>query len=67
MDCFASLAMTWIRLRNPAALAPVEPGWDSNSLRQLDTSHGCQNHTALPYASAPLVCTLCSKEAAYLD
>jgi hypothetical protein len=33
---------------------------DSNSLRQLDTSHGCQNHTALPYASAPVVCTLCS-------
>ena len=23
--------------------------------RQLDTSHGCQNHTVLPYASAPYV------------
>jgi hypothetical protein len=29
-------------------------------LRQLDTSNGCQDHTALPYASAPVVCTLCS-------
>ena len=29
---------------------------DSISLRQLDTSHGCQNHTLLPYASVPLVC-----------
>lgn len=28
---------------------------DSNSLRQLDTSHGCQNHTLLPYAITPLV------------
>lgn len=28
---------------------------DSMSLRQLDTSHGCQNHTLLPYANAPLV------------
>src|SRR5207245_1933487 len=25
------------------------------NLRQLDTSHGCQNHTLLPYATAPLV------------
>ena len=24
---------------------------DSNNLRQLDTSHGCQNHTLLPYAN----------------
>src|SRR5947208_2188501 len=23
--------------------------------RQLDTSHGCQNHTLLPYATTPLV------------
>ena len=30
------------------------------NLRRLDTSHGCQNHTVLPYASAPVVCTLCS-------
>ena len=28
---------------------------DSISLRQLDTSHGCQNHTLLPYAITPLV------------
>src|SRR5215207_1604207 len=28
------------------------------NLRRLDTSHGCQNHTLLPYASAPVVCTL---------
>jgi hypothetical protein len=27
----------------------------STHLRQLDTSHGCQDHTALPYASAPYV------------
>ena len=27
----------------------------SISLRQLDTSHGCQNHTLLPYATTPLV------------
>jgi hypothetical protein len=24
--------------------------------RQLDTSNGCQDHTVLPYASAPFVC-----------
>src|SRR6266511_1970283 len=23
------------------------------NLRRLDTSHGCQNHTLLPYANAP--------------
>ena len=27
-------------------------------LRQLDTSNGCQDHTALPSASAPFVCAL---------
>jgi hypothetical protein len=27
----------------------------SVNLRQLDTSHGCQDHTVLPYASAPYV------------
>ena len=27
----------------------------SNNLRQLDTSNGCQDHTVLPYASAPFV------------
>ena len=25
------------------------------NLRQLDTSNGCQDHTVLPYASAPYV------------
>jgi hypothetical protein len=29
------------------------------NLRRLDTSHGCQNHTVLPYAASPVVCTLC--------
>ena len=28
---------------------------ESIDLRQLDTSHGCQNHTLLPYATTPLV------------
>src|SRR5690242_4233498 len=32
-----------------------KPGWVSQSLRRLDTSHGCQNHTALPSATAPFV------------
>src|SRR6202022_1587393 len=31
----------------------------STHLRQLDTSNGCQDHTALPYAASPVVCTLC--------
>jgi hypothetical protein len=33
-------------------LRPVGP----TRLRELDTSNGCQNHTALPSASASLVC-----------
>jgi hypothetical protein len=33
----------------------VEPGWARKNLRRLDTSNGCQNHTVLPYASAPFV------------
>ena len=32
----------------------------SAHLRQLDTSNGCQDHTVLPYAASPVVCTLCS-------
>ena len=32
----------------------------STHLRQLDTSNGCQDHTALPYAASPVVCTQCS-------
>ena len=30
-------------------------GWLTSNLRQLDTSNGCQDHTVLPYASAPFV------------
>ena len=33
----------------------VEPGWVRKDLRRLDTSNGCQDHTVLPYASAPFV------------
>jgi hypothetical protein len=32
----------------------------STRLRQLDTSNGCQDHTALPYAASPVIRTLCS-------
>jgi hypothetical protein len=32
----------------------------SKNLRRLDTSHGCQDHTVLPYAASPVVCALCS-------
>ena len=35
--------------------ASSKPGWISQNLRRLDTSHGCQNHTALPSATAPFV------------
>src|SRR6184192_560473 len=31
-----------------AGLTAQRTRLDSNSLRQLDTSHGCQNHTLLP-------------------
>src|SRR3979411_3089338 len=30
------------------------------NLRQLDTSNGCQDHTALPYAATSFVCVSCS-------
>jgi len=30
------------------------------NLRQLDTSNWCQDHTVLPYGSAPFVCAPCS-------
>src|SRR5258705_2696637 len=33
----------------------TKPGRASQNLRRLDTSHGCQDHTVLPYASAPYV------------
>jgi hypothetical protein len=32
------------------------PGGATQRLRRLDASHGRQDHTVLPYASAPLVC-----------
>ena len=38
-----------------AGLTAVRTRLDSIGLRQLDTSHGCQNHTLLPYAITPLV------------
>ena len=38
-------------LADKACLSPVGP----TRLRQFSTSNGCQDHTALPYASAPLV------------
>jgi len=38
-----------------AGLTAERTRWGSNSLRQLDTSHGCQDHTVLPYATASLV------------
>jgi len=34
----------------------AKPGWDCENLHRFDTSHGCQNHTLLPYASASFVC-----------
>jgi hypothetical protein len=33
----------------------IETRLGQENLRQLDTSNGCQDHTALPYASAPFV------------
>ena len=34
----------------------AKPGWGSQNLRRLDTSNGCQDHTASPYAATPIVC-----------
>ena len=48
---FASIAGGLKDCRNPVG---------STLLRQLDTSHRCQNHTLLPYASVPVVYALCS-------
>ena len=42
-----------LRRRRIEGLA--KPGWVSQNLRRLDTSNGCQNHTALPSASTPFV------------
>jgi hypothetical protein len=30
----------------------ARPGWARENLRRFDTSHGCQNHTLLPYAAS---------------
>jgi hypothetical protein len=30
----------------------AKPGWARENLRRFDTSHGCQNHTLLPYAAS---------------
>jgi hypothetical protein len=38
-----------------AGLAAYRTRLDSISLRQLDTSHGCRDHTVLPYATTLLV------------
>ena len=48
---FASIAGGLKDCRNPVG---------STFLRRLDTSNGCQNHTALPYAASPVVYALCS-------
>ena len=32
-----------------------KPGWISQNLRRLDASNGRQNHTVLPYATAPFI------------
>ena len=36
-------------------LAALEARSGFANLHRLDTSHGCQDHTVLPYASAPFV------------
>src|SRR5256885_14622918 len=43
------------RLRIKVCPSPVGP----TRLRKLDISNGCQDHTVLPSAIAPLVCALC--------
>ena len=48
----------WRRIRLasiPAGLMAQPIRSDRIRHRQLDTSHGCQDHTVLPYASAPYV------------
>jgi len=42
---------------SPADEWRIEARLGSLCLRRLDTSNGCQDHTALPSASAPFVCT----------
>jgi len=44
---------------SPANWRCRRPGWIEKHLRRLDTSNGCQDHTALPSASAPFVCAPC--------
>ena len=45
---------------SPGGLKACRNPVGSTRLRQLDTSNGCQDHTALPYAASPVVRTLCS-------
>ena len=33
----------------------ADPGWARTRLRQLDTSNGCQDHTALPSAATSII------------
>jgi len=42
-------------LRHRRIEGSSRPGW-TNAPRQFDTSNGCQDHTVLPYATAPFVC-----------
>ena len=46
-----------------ASPRPVGPA----CLRQLDTSNGCQNHTASPYASASFVCAPFDRSRVWLN
>jgi hypothetical protein len=43
----------------------VAPGWARKNLRRFDTSNGCQDHTVLPYASAPFVCAPSDRSQAF--
>jgi hypothetical protein len=53
---YAVLSRRRIRLVTVASgLRLIETRSGSKSLRRLDTSNGCQDHTVLPYASAPFV------------
>ena len=53
---YAALSLERIRLASIAAgLMAKSIRSDQIRHRQLGTSHGCQDHTVLPYASAPYV------------
>ncbi len=66
IPCAVALRLISCSPRRRIRLATVTDGLKdclnpvgSTRLRQLDTSNGCQDHTALPYAASPVVCTLC--------